>query len=91
MQVSARVCVYVCVYLGVVLVRLGGQDAEVSRGGDGQQAFDILEELLVVLGVPEDHAVLLPLRLGVGVHHSAGAVPPLREREREIEQVRVRI
>lgn len=65
------------------MVRLAGKDAEVAQGGDGDQALDVLHKLLVVFGVPEDHAVLLALRLGEGVHHSAAAVAPLTERQRK--------
>lgn len=63
------------------VVSLAGQDAEVARGGDGYQALDVLHKLLVVFGVPEHHAVLLPLRLGEGVDHRAAAVAPLREKQ----------
>lgn len=71
-------------YLGGRVVSLAGQDAEVARGGDGDQALDVLNELLVVFGVPEHHTVLLALRLGEGVHHRAAAVAPLRERQCQV-------
>lgn len=68
-------------YLRGRIVSLAGQDAEVARGGDGDQALDVLHKLLIVFGVPEHHAVLLALWLGKGVHHRAAAVAPLRERQ----------
>lgn len=70
-------------YLRGRVVSLAGQDAEVARGGDGDQALDVLDKLLVVFGVPEDHAVLLALWLGEGVDHRGAAVAPLRERQRK--------
>lgn len=72
-------------YLRLRVIGLAGQDAEVPRGGDGHQALDVFDKLLVVLGVPEHHAVLLSLWLGEGVHHRAATVAPLRTR-REIQQ-----
>lgn len=68
-----------CLYLRLRVICLAGQDAEVPRGGDGHQALDVFDKLLVIFGVPEHHAVLLSLRLGVGVHHRAAAVAPLGE------------
>lgn len=64
-------------YLKLSFVCFAGQDAEVSRSCDRHQALDVFNKLLVVFGFPEDHAVLLPLWLGVGIHHRAAAVPPL--------------
>lgn len=70
-------------YLWLGVVRLAGQDAEVSRGGDRHQALDIFEKLLIVFGFPEYHTVLLALWLCVSVYHSAAAVTPLLKRKRE--------
>lgn len=71
-----------CLYLRLRVIGLAGQDAEVPRGGDGHQALDVFDKLLIVLGVPEHHAVLLSLWLGEGVHYRAATVAPLRKRQK---------
>lgn len=71
-----------CSYLRLRVIGLAGQDAEVPRGGDRHQALDVFDKLLVVLGVPEHHAVLLSLWLGEGVDHRAATVAPLRKRQK---------
>lgn len=84
-MVSAR---NACVYLWMRIIRFSGQNAEISTGRYGHQTLHVLHKLLVVLRVPEHHAVLHPVWASVCIHHRVQAVTPLhtdrwRDKERE--------
>lgn len=64
-------------YLRLGVLSLAREDAEVTRGSDRHQALDIFDKLLIIFGVPENHAVLLSLWLCVGIDHCAATVTPL--------------
>lgn len=88
LETDAESEVCVCVYLWMRIICFSGQNAEISTGGDRHQTLHVLHKLLVVLRVPEHHAVLHPVWPSVRVHHRVQAVTPLhtvrwRERERE--------